>query len=217
METWSLEYWLNKANVSEHAFRCEVTIKQPKKKLGITMLKDIARHVYNIPNISTMNRVQICEAIMKAWSSEPKNDIIVDSPPKVSDKDTDIFNLESLSKGLNSANHMMDALHGYKQSMFRNGSAIDMRQYHEFEKRTAQRQHKEKIETLESTIRQLRQQVSSHEQTVKRCHEDNRRMNASLQAMKNENQHIKTCFDSYMLTIPLEVQRAISTVLLETQ
>jgi len=208
-----LEFWLQKVNVSEHEFRCEVRLNK-YKSFTMAMLKDIANHVYQLPNISTFrSRQQLCTAIVCAW---PHHSTPSAPPgPTLVPGCEDVFNLESLSGGLHSANHMMDALHNYKQSMFKNGSAIDMQQYHAFEKNSTLVQHRDKVQTLDTTIRRLRQEVSGHEQTVKRCQEEKRRLEIMLQTVKNENQHIKTCFDSYMLTIPLEVQTVISRVLMD--
>ena len=114
-----------------------------------------------------------------------------------------------------SANHMMNAIQGYKASMFKNGSVIDRKQYHEFEMKTVLRQHRDKVQALDTTIRHLRQEVSQCEQRLKRSEEEHRRSLVTLQNVQNENLKIKTCFDSYMLTIPLEVQTVISRILMD--
>jgi hypothetical protein len=157
----------------------------------------------------------VCTAIIQAWSKTSVPTIPESTVP--CEQDEGVFNLESLSNGLESANHMMTALHDYKQTMFKNGSAIDMKQYHKYERENLIRQHNDKVQTLETAIKRLRQEISGHEQTVKRYIEENRRMTLTVQTIKSENQHIRTCFDSYMLTIPLEVQTVISDILMARQ
>jgi len=207
-----LQYWLNQANASEDEFMCEVRLPKKKRKFTVNLLKSIAQHVYKLPNIPLLKtRAQVCEAILKAHAGGAHSEVCEDQT-RVSN--ADVFNLNALSNGLESANHMMNAIQGYKQSIFKNGSAIDTKQYYDFEKTTLIRQHRERVQTLDTTIRHLRQEISQHEQRLIRSQEENRRLSITIQNLQNENLKIKTCFDSYMLTIPLEVQAVISKILM---